>query len=282
MTPFAKDILFNCFWVVVYSVIQGGWQCTTINTYGNSLSQASFTLIELTLQMAHPAPQDKAAAFHGALVNHINSSVLVANMFFGDQLGLFRGMKDAGRPVNSQDLANLTGTDERYVREWLINQAANQVVDYDSKEGTFILPEHIAQVLLSTDQMFGAIQTFIGLMKKIDVITNNIRTGGGIAWGDNDPHLLEGVPRFFNPVYESCLIQQWIPALDGVQQKLENVGSVVLDVGCGNGFSTALLAKAFPNSRVVGFDYHEGSINAAKQQAAKLGNTPHPNRTLEQ
>jgi hypothetical protein len=222
--------------------------------------------------MADSAQPDKAAAFHGTLVNHINSSVLVANLFFGDQLGLFRAMQDAGRPINSQDLANFTGTDERYVREWLINQAANQVLEYDNKEGTFKLPEHIAQVLLGTDQMFGAIQTFIGLMKKIDVITNNIRTGGGIAWGDNDPHLLEGVPRFFNPVYDSCLVQQWIPALDGVRQRLESAGSVVLDVGCGNGYSTALLAKAFPNSRVIGLDYHEGSINAAKKLAAKLGN----------
>ncbi len=193
-------------------------------------------------------------------------------IYLGDKLGLYRAMAGAG-PLTSQELADKTGTHERYVREWLNNQAAGGLIDYHATDGTYELSDEAAHVWADeTSPAFlaGWIELIASLWADADRLADAFRSGDGIAWGDHDERLYRGVQRFFAPLYRRSLVQEWIPSLDGVQAKLRQ-GARVADVGCGYGISTVLLAQAFPRSTFVGYDAHPDSIAAAEKAAADAG-----------
>ena len=212
--------------------------------------------------------QDKLNALLGRAVVDIGANFHAALVITGDKLGLFRAMREHG-PTTPADLAKRTNTHERYIREWLSTMAAGGYVTYDRATSEFSLSEEQAVALLDAD-LPGAFLLAQSTVKSEPRITEAFRTGKGMGWHEHDPGLFEGTERFFRPGYAVNLVPTWIPALEGVQAKLEKGGRVA-DVGCGHGSSTVLMAKAFPKSRFVGFDYHQGSIEVARQVAKREG-----------
>jgi 2-polyprenyl-3-methyl-5-hydroxy-6-metoxy-1,4-benzoquinol methylase len=193
-------------------------------------------------------------------------------VLIGDRLGLYVAMAD-GTPVGPDDLAARTGCDARYLAGWLAAQAASGYVDYDAATGTFRLPEEQAFALTSEDNPLvapGGLQVAASTIKDVDLVAEAIRTGRGVDWGEHHPDLFEGTNRFFEPTYVGNLVESWLPALDGVVEKLE-AGARVADVGCGYGSSTILMAQAYPNATFVGTDAHGPSIDAARKLAAQAG-----------
>jgi SAM-dependent methyltransferase len=215
--------------------------------------------------------QDKMMAFVGQAVGDVGAMLGGALVVIGDKLGLYRAMKGAG-PMTSAEVADATGTSERYVREWLSAQATRGYVTYDG-EGHFTLPDEHAIPL--TDEtspacVIGAFETALGAVYATDTIADRFGTGDGFAWGAHDQHVLGGCERFFRPGYLNNLTSTWIPALSGIESKLQSGGKIA-DVGCGHGASTLLLAEAYPESTVVGFDAHDGSVDAARKRAQDAG-----------
>ena len=193
--------------------------------------------------------------------------------FVGDRLGLFKAMAGAGE-LTPEELATRTGTHPRIIKEWLAGQAAGGFVKYNPSTGTYTLPEE--QALALTDEnspayIPGFYQTLVSLFKDEEKIIEAFKTGKGLGWGDHHHYLFEGTERFFKPNYVANLTTSWIPALEGVENKLKKGGARVADVGCGHGVSTILMAKAYPNSKIIGFDYHRPSIEWARKQAEKEG-----------
>ncbi|HUY77852.1 MAG TPA: class I SAM-dependent methyltransferase [Ktedonobacterales bacterium] len=225
-------------------------------------------------QKGAPAAIDpeKAHQFMHKVVTDCAATVSVALAVIGDQLGLYRALADAG-PATSAELATRTRTSERYVREWLINQAAAGYIEYDAQAGRYSLTGERAVALLDANSPFylgGALMIALAMTKAEPRIRANFRTGAGMQWGEHDAYMFEGCERLFRPGYLANLVQSWIPALDGVQAKLER-GAKVADIGCGHGASTIILASAFPNSHFYGFDAHRGSIEQARKHAADAG-----------
>lgn len=213
----------------------------------------------------------KLMEFVGQAVGDVGAMLGGAMVVIGDKLGLYREMQGAG-PLTPAELAKRTGTAERYVREWLSAQAARGYVSYEG-DGRFALPDEHAIALTDESSpacVIGAFEIALGSVYATDTIADRFRTGDGFGWGDHDQHVLGGCERFFRPGYLNNLAGAWIPALDGVAEKLA-AGAKVADVGCGHGASTLLLAEAYPNSTVVGFDAHDGSIEAARKRAADAG-----------
>jgi SAM-dependent methyltransferase len=211
-------------------------------------------------QFVHQTVGDLAAAISGLMVH------------LGDRLGLYRAMAGAG-PLTPAALAARTGTSERYVREWLANQAAGGYVAFHAAEGTFELSAEHAMVLADeTSPVFldGAFETIASCDTDHEAFARAFTTGEGIGWGDHDDRLYTGALRLFRPGYEAYLVDSWLPALDGVVEKLRD-GASVIDVGCGLGASTIILAKAFEHSSFVGYDIHGPSIQAARKAAAEAG-----------
>jgi SAM-dependent methyltransferase len=209
--------------------------------------------------------------FVGQAVGDVGAMLGGAMVVIGDKLGLYRAMRGAGW-LTPAELAESTETAERYVREWLSAQAARGYVSYDGA-GRFNLPEEHAIPLTdesSPASVIGAFETALGSVYATDTIAGRFRTGEGFAWGDHDQHVLGGCERFFRPGYLNNLTSTWIPALDGVEAKL-NAGGRIADVGCGHGASALLLAEAYPESTVTGFDAHDGSVEAARKRAADAG-----------
>jgi SAM-dependent methyltransferase len=202
------------------------------------------------------AVMDMGAAMHATLV------------VVGDKLGLYKAMAGASW-ISSTELAAKTGTDERYVQEWLNANAAGGYVEYDTGTKRFQLPPEQAFALTVQD-LPGAFHIISSCFKDEPKITQAFRTGEGVGWHEHDVNLFFGTERFFRPNYENHLLSSWIPALDGVAGKL-TMGASVADVGCGHGASTTLMAKAFPKSRFFGFDYHSGSIEYARHVAGRDG-----------
>jgi SAM-dependent methyltransferase len=203
---------------------------------------------------------DMAAAFSGPMI------------LIGDRLGLYKAMAGAG-PLTPAELAARTGTAERYVREWLSNSAASGYCDYDPAAGTFTLTEEAAFCLADEDSpvfLPGGYQLMSAMVRDEPAISAAFRTGNGFGWHEHDEILFTGTERFFRPGYMANLMSSWLPALDGVVGKLE-AGARVADVGCGHGASTILMAQAYPNSRFTGYDYHQGSIDAARKRAGEAG-----------
>ena len=209
--------------------------------------------------------------FVGKAVEDVGALLGGAMVVIGDKLGLYRSMAGAG-PLTPAELAARTGTAERYVREWLSAQAARGYVTYEG-HGQFSLPDEHAVPLTDESSpacVIGAFEIALGSVYATDTIAARFRDGGGFAWGDQDQHVLGGCERFFRPGYLNNLASAWIPALDGVEEKLV-AGARVADVGCGHGASTLLLAQSYPASTVVGFDADPGSVEAARKRAADAG-----------
>src|SRR4029077_14570472 len=162
---------------------------------------------------------------------------------------------------------------ERYVREWLRNQAAGGYVTYDPESDRYTLPDEHALALADEDSPFyilGVYESIASLYADEDKILEAFRSGAGMGWHEHDHRLFRGTERFFRPGYRAHLVSEWIPALDGGQEKLER-GAKVADVGCGHGASAAITGGGFPNSQFVGFDYHDGSIERAREIARDAG-----------
>ena len=195
--------------------------------------------------------------------------------FIGDKLGLFKSMAGAGA-LTPEELAKKTGTHPRIIREWLAAHAAGGFVTYNPAAGSYTLPEEQAFALTNENSpayIVGFYQIIAGLYKDQEKIIEAFRTGKGLGWGDHHHYLFEGTERFYKPSYVANLTASWIPALEGVEEKLrrEESGAKVADVGCGHGISTILMAKTYPNSRIIGFDYHKPSIERARKEAEKEG-----------
>ncbi|MBI5260202.1 MAG: methyltransferase domain-containing protein [Bradyrhizobium sp.] len=221
---------------------------------------------------------DRLNAFMGKLIGDVGAAMNASLMLVGDKLGLYKTLAQKG-PMNSWELASATGTSERYVREWLAAQAASGYVEYDNASDKFsMLPEQALALADADSPVFlGAVgnvvaATFLDEPK----ISEAFKTGKGVGWNRRSECLFCGTARFFRTGYKHHLVQEWLPALEGVVEKLER-GAKVADVGCGHGVSTLLMAQAFPNSQFFGFDYHEGSIQAARRAArqAELGDRVH-------
>jgi 2-polyprenyl-3-methyl-5-hydroxy-6-metoxy-1,4-benzoquinol methylase len=215
---------------------------------------------------------DKLMQFVFRAVDEVGATLNAALVVMGDKLGLYRALADGGA-LSPAELAARTGTAERYVREWLNAQAAGGFVTYDPDSGRYSLaPE---QAVALTDEQSpaylpGFFQIAVGSVLDSPRITEAAKSGQGIGWGDHVHDVHEGCERFFRPGYNAHLAAEWLPALDGVIEKLQR-GARVADVGCGHGASTILMAQAFPNSTFVGSDYHAGSIETARERAQRAG-----------
>jgi SAM-dependent methyltransferase len=189
----------------------------------------------------------------------------------GEKLGLYKALAEG--PLNSAELAAKTKTDERYVREWLASQAAGGYVTYNEKTRKFSLTEEQVFTLVNEDSpayIPGAFQMALGSLAAVPRIIESFRSGAGMGWHEHDDAVFHGCEKFFRPGYAANLVRSWIPSLHGVKARLE-AGARVADVGCGKGASTILMAKAFPNSQFIGFDYHDKSIEGARTIAAREG-----------
>jgi hypothetical protein len=197
--------------------------------------------------------------------------------YIGDKLGLYKAMSDFEKPITSQELANLTATSERYIREWLANQAAGGYLIYDASSQRYTLPLEHAQALVDENSpayVAGGFQIIMSYYQDEPKIIEAFKTGKGVAWGDRHKDLYEGTERFYRPAYTANLVSSWIPALDNgkVEQRLKQKGGLkVADIGCGHGITTILMAKAYPNCKFYGFDNHLTSIEYARNKAREEG-----------
>lgn len=205
-------------------------------------------------------------------VGEMGAAMNAALILVGDKLGLYKAMAGAG-PMLPSEVAAKTGTHERYVREWLAAQAAGGFVIYDAKTGRYHLPPEQAFAMADENSpvfLPGFFEVVEACVKGVPKITDAFRAGTGVGWHEHDHCLFTGTERFFRPNYRAHLIKEWIPALTGVEAKLK-AGAKVADVGCGLGTSTVLMAQAYPKSTFVGFDYHQRSIELARESAARAG-----------
>jgi ubiquinone/menaquinone biosynthesis C-methylase UbiE len=214
----------------------------------------------------------KLEAFMGQALGDLGAAISGLMVYVGDQLGLYKTMAAVG-PVTPAALAARTETDERYVREWLDNQAAGGYVTYDPASRTYELPPEQALALADEDSpafLPGGFTGVVAAYVDADTFVDAFRTGRGVGWHEHDGRLFLGTERLFRPGYQGYLVSEWIPALEGVDARLR-AGAMVADVGCGHGASTILLAQAYPDSHFVGFDYHAPSIDTARKRAAEGG-----------
>ena len=215
---------------------------------------------------------DKLNAFMGQVVGELGATVNAGLIVLGDRLGLYKAMAESG-PITSAELAEKTGTAERYVREWLNAQAAGGFVEYTPETQRYLLPPEQAMALANEESpafVCGAFELATASLKSESQIESAFRSGAGFGWHQHDLGVSTGCERFFRPGYNANLVSSWLPALEGVEAKL-GVGAKVADVGCGLGASTRLMAQAYPRSRFMGFDYHPESIELARQKAKDAG-----------
>jgi SAM-dependent methyltransferase len=214
----------------------------------------------------------KLNEFMGRFVGDIGAVMHAATIVVGDQLGLYKELAAAG-PCDAQQLARKTGTDPRYLKEWLCAQAASGYITYDKETEKFSMSEEQAFALAEEGSpafVPGAFQIAVAQFKAIPKMMQAMRTGIGIGWHEHDTSLFHGTERFFRPGYAANLVGNWIPALEGVENRLKT-GARVADVGCGHGASTIIMAQAYPEATFTGFDYHAPSIDHARKAAADAG-----------
>lgn len=207
----------------------------------------------------------------GRFVADLGGTAAAGNIVLGDRLGLYRALAEAG-PINSDDLATYTGTAERYVREWLRGQAAGGVVEYRADTDQYWMTEPQVLAYASPDGLAlpGAFQLALACFASLPAIERAFRTGEGFAWGSHKAEVFTGCERFFRPGYVANLLSSWIPAIDGLNDRLTG-GISVVDVGCGLGTSTRLLAGAYPKSTFLGIDSHPESIELARRMTDEAG-----------
>ncbi len=214
---------------------------------------------------------DKLHEFLGKFVTDLGATAAAGNVVIGHNLGLYKAL--AAEPASADELAARTGTDPRYVAEWLRGQAAGGYVEYDATTGSYSMTEEQAFALTNPDGGIyapGAFVLALGTLKAVPRITEAFRTGAGLGWHQQDADVFTGCEQFFRPGYIANLIPAWIPSLDGVEDKLR-AGASVADIGCGLGASTILLAQEYRNSRFTGSDYHDRSIELARKHAGDAG-----------
>lgn len=216
--------------------------------------------------------KSKVEAFAGRVVTDIAAAFSGVMTNIGHKLGLYKALAGAGWMTSNQ-LADKTGTNERYVREWLNNQAAGGYVAYDPKTWRYNMPDEHIPVLADDESpvfLVPALEVASSLWLDEGRVTDVFRTGEGIAWSDHHHRLFCGSESLFRPGYKAHLVTGWIASLEGVSDKLE-IGAKVADVGCGHGASTIVMAQAFPNATFVGFDYHDESIATARRRSTDAG-----------
>lgn len=215
--------------------------------------------------------QDKLMEFLGRFVGDLGATMAAGSVVVGDRLGLYRALAD--KPQRPEDLAERTNTAPRYIEEWLRGQAAGGYVEYDPTDGTYYLTEEQAFALSNPDgPVFapGAFQLALATLRAEPEITRAFQTGEGFGWHQHDAEVFVGCERFFRPGYSAGLVTSWLPALEGVEARLQ-AGARVADIGCGHGASTVLMAEAYPQSTFVGSDYHDESITQARLRADAAG-----------
>jgi 2-polyprenyl-3-methyl-5-hydroxy-6-metoxy-1,4-benzoquinol methylase len=216
--------------------------------------------------------ETKLHQFVGQMLNDLGGAVSIALVQMGDTLGLYKILNQKGA-MTTQELAAEAGVNERYLREWASHHAASNYLSYDPATKKFTLPPEQAMVFAVDDSpvnMVGAFGCMAAIHANLEKVQPAFKNGGGVAWGDQSTCLFCAVARFFRPGYQNHIVSEWLPALDGMVAKLEQGGRVA-DVGCGHGISTMLMAKAFPNSEFIGYDFHPSSIEAATAHAAEAG-----------
>lgn len=218
-----------------------------------------------------PLNEDKLQEFMGRALQEATATYHAALVVLGDKLGLYKALADS-EGLSSAELADKTGTAERYVREWLASQTVGDYVSYDKKTNRYSLNPEQAFALADPNgpDLPGLFCVASSVHHVGERMAEAFKTGDGVGWGEHHPILFHGVERFFRPGYAANLVPTWIPALGGVEAKLK-IGARVADVGCGHGATTIIMAKAFPNSTFVGFDFHPPSIERARQLANDAG-----------
>jgi 2-polyprenyl-3-methyl-5-hydroxy-6-metoxy-1,4-benzoquinol methylase len=215
---------------------------------------------------------DRLNALLGQAVVEFGATVNAALVVIGDKLGLYRELA-AGGPLTSSELAQRTGSSERYVREWLNAQAASGWVDYDAQGQRYSMSPEQAMMFADPESpafVGGGFQLALGAADARDHIAEAFSTGTGFGWHEHTHDVFDGCQRFFEPGYRANIVQSWIPALDGVHERLRDGGRVA-DIGCGHGASTVIMAQAYPNAILEGSDYHDGSIAEARKLAQEAG-----------
>ncbi|MEA2478246.1 MAG: hypothetical protein QOJ07_168 [Thermoleophilaceae bacterium] len=215
---------------------------------------------------------DKLTQFVTRAVDEVGATLNAALVVMGDQLGLYRALA-GGAALSPAELAERSGADERYLREWLNAQAAGGYVDYDPDTARYTLPPELAVALTDPDSpayLPGLFQLALGAVIDSPAIVEAARAGAGVAWHEHADAVHVGCERFLRPAYNAHLVSDWLPALDGVLDKLRR-GARVADVGCGHGASTILMALAFPSSTFDASDDHVGSIATAYRRADAAG-----------
>ena len=210
--------------------------------------------------------------FVGRMLGDLGAAFGVPLVRIGDRLGLYKALHGNG-PMTPAELAGKTRVAERYAREWLSYQAASGYLDYAPATGKFSLSPEQAMVFAQPDSpvyMQGGFDLAATMMENQALLEPAFRSGEGVGWSEQSQCLFCAAGRFFRPGYYNNLVDSWLPALDGVVTKLER-GATVADVGCGHGFSTVIMARAFPKSTFIGFDFHEGSIEQARLHAEEHG-----------
>lgn len=223
-------------------------------------------------QQMNPLNPDKVEQFSGTVLADLSSGMSGVLVQIGHELGLYRAMKDLGS-FTANDLAQKTGTFMRYVQEWLNNQAAGGYVLFESKTKKYVFPTEHALVLADEDSsayMVPGFNVVSSMWYDKDRIIDDFRKGKGIGWHEHHHNLFFGTEAFFRTGYRTNLAKEWIPSLDGMEEKLR-VGGKVADIGFGHGASTIIMASHYPNSQFYGFDYHEDSIKIARERAIQAG-----------
>ncbi len=216
--------------------------------------------------------EDKMNAFLGKVVGDFGASLSSVLAYIGQKLGLYEALAGSDG-MTPAELAAKTDTTERYVREWLINQAAGEYVHYDPATGKYSLLPEQAVALTDENSPFyvgGGFFVIKAMMNAQPRIADAFKNGGGMLWGEHDSDLFVGTEKFFRPGYTAHLVNEWIPAMTGIEEKLASGGKVA-DIGCGHGASTIIMAKAYPNSHFYGYDNHEPSISTARKKAEAAG-----------
>ena len=227
--------------------------------------------VQTPADVRQPDPE-KLNAFVGKMLGDLGAVANAGLVIIGDKLGLYRALEQ-GDALTSAELAQRSGTSERYVREWLAAQAASGYIEYDAATQRFSLPAEQGFMLAFEDSplnVTGLFQVLQSMIVDEPALTERFRSGEGFGWHEHDDRLFDGCERFFRPGYNANLVSAWIPALNGVEQKLRS-GAKVADIGCGLGASTIIMALAYPKSTFHGFDYHARSIELARERAEQAG-----------